>query len=111
VDVLAFCAVENSSNTNLDQASGTYHPLFVVPDPKKFADDTASALLEEDESGSNAVHKMLDAAMESAVENGSDAVKMSDEGKRWKAACAAWDSEKEIRKLEVKSRLKKRRRS
>jgi hypothetical protein len=52
----------------------TGEALYRVTNPKAFAEEVCAALLDEEEDGTTLVHKMLDEAMNNAVEAGSENV-------------------------------------
>lgn len=69
LDTLALAYQRSDSNHSVDIETGSFKQEFTVVDQVKFADGVASALQEEDEDGSTALTRALDAACERAVEN------------------------------------------
>ena len=70
VESLAFAAVHGPLADRLDPELDDKR--FRVTDAKGFALDVKHELLDEAEDGSNLVHRMLDAAIEQAVNQGSE---------------------------------------
>ena len=61
---------------------------FIITDPVQFARDVCGALKNESESGTTLVHTMFDQAFDTAIENGSEAVKevSEEEFEDWSAS-------------------------
>ena len=53
---------------------GAVAPGYKITDARKFAKEVINALVDEDEQGTTAVHRLFDKAMEDAIENGAEGV-------------------------------------
>lgn len=65
--------------TALEANPHLYNPetgraAYRVKNKQKFSEEVCSALLDEEEDGTTLVHKMLDEAMNNAIEQGSESV-------------------------------------
>lgn len=74
VDILASAFDFSEFAKQFSSDLGEEVQLFKVEDPVAFAKDVKNELEREEEDGTTPVHKLLDAACEAAVENGSEAV-------------------------------------
>ena len=70
IDTLAFSAVRGPYTDRLDPEM--CDARFKITDPRGFALDVRSALLDEAEDGSNILTRALDQAIEDAIEDGSE---------------------------------------
>lgn len=55
-------------------ATGNLDTRFAVTDPDAFAEDLARELNSDDEEGTTMIHRMFDAAINEAIEQGADGI-------------------------------------
>lgn len=93
VETLAHSASYSDWANPYDEARRDYIRTFAITDAVEFAKDVERAMLREKEDGSSPLSDFLDAAMESAVEDGSMACEYEQRIKHGKTAkCETWAS-------------------
>lgn len=58
---------------------GVHEPGFKITNARAFAKDLVRALNDEDEQGTNPIHRLFDDAMAEAIEQGADGVEEDDD--------------------------------